>query len=55
MLKKILDTLNTKIVSYTKGKYTGRLKLTFTLIFNKGGIRNVRLNEEKEYDLKSQS
>ena len=55
MLQKIFDII-TKIVSKHIGnRYSGRL--TLTLIFNKGGIRNARLIEhtEKEHNLKSQS
>ena len=55
MLSKVFDIIS-KIVHKHKGiKYSGRL--TLTLIFNKGGIRDARLVEhtEKEYDLKSQS
>lgn len=58
MLKKALDII-TKIVSkYIAKKHSGKLKLSLTLFFNKGGIRNVRLDkseEEEKYFIESNS
>lgn len=53
MLSKVFDIISKIVHRHKEIKYSGRI--TLTLIFNKGGLRNARLIEEKEYDLKSQS